>query len=151
MGPAEAPQDGPRRGNGGDGVHVAGGDVVGAVGVFVDAVDVEVVEGVVRGEAVVTYRCQRVGDVVVVGSFPLEKQSSGGDVDFLEEAIDDPAGGGSAEGGEVGAKGKAVDGHECGAGGREAEFVQVAEDVAGGFNGADDVVGGIELYQFSYC
>ena len=54
---AELPEHGARGGNGGDGVHVARGDVIITGGVFVDAVDVEVVEGIARAVAVLTYWC----------------------------------------------------------------------------------------------
>jgi len=87
----------------------------------------------------------------VVGGAPGEEEGGGGDVEFLEEAVDDPAVGGSVEGGEIGLFRLSVNGYQCCSLGRYAELVEVAEDVAVRFDCMDDVVGGVELSQFSSC
>ena len=81
----------------------------------------------------------------MVGGAPGEEEGGGGDVEFLEEAVDDPAGCGSVEGGEIGLFGLSVNGHQCCSLGRYAELVEVAEDIPVRSDCMDDVVGGIEL------
>lgn len=109
------------------GVHVARRDDVVPVLGLVDAVDMEEVEGIFLGLAVSILAVRiavYVGHADVVGGAPFKQQLTRLDVDFLEQAVLDPAFFAKFEVGAVGFV-FVVDGDEGGALWRDAELVRV--------------------------
>jgi hypothetical protein len=104
----------------------------------VDGVDVEVVVGARRWQRLVA-----LVERDVIEAMPLEEDPASGDVELLDDAVQDLAVLRAADGGQI-ARNGVLDRDERGALGRQAEFVLVRVEPIAGAEGAklavDDVV-----------
>ena len=96
--------------------------------VFVDAVDMEPIPGIV-GRSCVSQLVVAIVKGEVIGSFPLEHEFVGLDVDFLEIAVPDPGNAFAAVLGEIPWYGT-ICGHQGCVVFCDFEFVEIARQVA---------------------
>jgi hypothetical protein len=142
---AEAPEDGTGAAvDVGEAVGVARGDEEVALGVFVDAVDVEEVPWVIGRLAVAFEPAVNVGEVDVLGRPPLEEELPRLDVDFLERPVPDPAVLGAAGGAQVRGP-DLVDAEDGRLVARDVKLMEVRGEAVRAADRVGLLVGGVQL------